>query len=89
MTPRLPGKFVWFEHVCNDIAKARAFYEPLLGWHVEATPMGAQTHHLIYNGHERIGGFRAAEADTPSHCITSKDRLTEPRNEPSVDQYSA
>jgi predicted enzyme related to lactoylglutathione lyase len=67
MTPQLPGKFVWFEHVCPDIAKARSFYEPLLGWHVEATPMGAQTHHLIYSGHECIGGFRAAEADTPSH----------------------
>jgi uncharacterized protein len=67
MTPRLPGKFVWFEHVCNDIAKARAFYEQLLGWHIEAMPMGAQIYHMIYNGHEGIGGFRTAEAGTPSH----------------------
>ena len=25
-------------------------------------------------------------AETPSHCMTSSDRLSEPRKEPSVDQ---
>ena len=24
-----PGRFVWYEHCSNDIAKARAFYEKL------------------------------------------------------------
>jgi hypothetical protein len=28
-------------------------------------------------------------AETPSHCMTNSERLTEPRKEPSVDQYSA
>ena len=31
----LPGKFVWFEHVSNDIAAARAFYEKLFEWNTE------------------------------------------------------
>ena len=44
---RIPGKFIWFEHVANDIAKARAFYEPLFGWHAESMPMGGQTYHMI------------------------------------------
>lgn len=66
MTPRLPGKFVWFEHLSPDIAKARAFYEPLFGWHIEAMPLGDRTYHLILNGNEGIGGFRTAEPGTPS-----------------------
>jgi uncharacterized protein len=63
----LPGKFVWFEHVSNDIAKARAFYQPLLNWHIEAMPMGDQTYHMIMNGSEGIGGFRTAPPGVPSH----------------------
>ncbi|HEX6703919.1 MAG TPA: VOC family protein [Albitalea sp.] len=51
------GKFIWFEHASNDHAKARAFYEPLFGWHVEAMPMGAQSYPVIHNGSEGIGGL--------------------------------
>ncbi|MFZ2651438.1 MAG: VOC family protein [Burkholderiaceae bacterium] len=63
----LPGKFVWFEHVSNDIAKARAFYQPLLNWHIEAMPIGDQTYHMILSGAEGIGGFRTALPGVPSH----------------------
>jgi predicted enzyme related to lactoylglutathione lyase len=68
-TPHLPGKFVWFEHVSNDTARARAFYEPLFGWHAEAMPMGEQTYHMLMNGEHGIGGLRSAEAGVPSHWI--------------------
>ncbi len=37
----LPGKFVWFEHLSNDIAKARGFYEKLFGWNTEMMAMGS------------------------------------------------
>jgi len=57
----LPGKFVWFEHVSNDIAKARAFYEPLFNWHVERMPMGDQTYNMIMAGNGGTGGLRQAE----------------------------
>lgn len=63
----LPGKFVWFEHVSNDIEKARAFYEPLFGWHVENTPMGGKTYPMVMNGSQAIGGMRTAEPGIPSH----------------------
>src|SRR5437588_4348602 len=31
-----PGRFVWFEHLSNDIPRARAFYEKLFGWNTES-----------------------------------------------------
>jgi predicted enzyme related to lactoylglutathione lyase len=57
----LPGKFVWFEHASGDTAKARAFYEPLFGWHVEGMPMGPTQYTMILNGDSGIGGFVQAE----------------------------
>src|SRR5438552_3808945 len=57
----LPGKFIWFELATADVAKARAFYEPLFGWHVESMPMGDQSYHMIHNGDQGIGGFAAPE----------------------------
>jgi len=63
---RLPGKFVWFEHVSNDVAKARAFYEQLFGWHVESMPMGDQPYHMILNAATGIGGLRTAEPGMPN-----------------------
>jgi predicted enzyme related to lactoylglutathione lyase len=63
----LPGKFVWFEHVSGDFAKARAFYEPLFGWHVESMPMGEQSYSMITNGGDGIGGLSRPEGKEPSH----------------------
>ena len=65
----LPGKFVWFEHVSNDVAKARAFYEPLFGWHVERITMGdGPPYSMIHNDNVGIGGLTTPEkAGTPSH----------------------
>ena len=63
----LPGKFVWFEHVSNDAAKAKAFYSALCGWTVSPMPMGDQPYDIIMNGADGIGGFRTAEPGMPSH----------------------
>jgi uncharacterized protein len=64
----LPGKFVWFEHVSNDLVKARAFYEPLFNWHVERMTIGDQTYHMVMAGNGGIGGLRQAETPaTKSH----------------------
>jgi uncharacterized protein len=64
----LPGKFVWFEHASNDPAKARAFYEPLFGWHVENMPMGEMQYAMIMNGADGIGGFM--QADGSAHWVS-------------------
>ena len=65
----LPGKFVWFEHLSSDVAKARAFYGALCGWTFSPMPMGEQAYDIIMNGAEPrgIGGFRAAAPGMPSH----------------------
>ena len=55
---RLPGKFVWFEHISNDIPAARNFYDPLFHWHTEALPMGAGHYPMVMNRGQGIGGFR-------------------------------
>jgi predicted enzyme related to lactoylglutathione lyase len=66
-TPTLQGKFVWFEHVSGDTQKARAFYQPLFGWHVEAMPTGDQSYPMILNGDHGIGGLRQAAAGEAPH----------------------
>lgn len=68
--PQLPGKFVWFEHASNDVPAARRFYEALIGWHVEAMPVGDQTYSMILSGTEGIGGFRSAEPGQPPGWIS-------------------
>lgn len=65
----IPGKFVWFEHVSNDLRRARTFYQSLFGWHVESIPMGEQRYPLLMNGSDGIGGLRSAEPGTPSHWL--------------------
>jgi uncharacterized protein len=67
----LPGKFVWFEHVSNDIAKARAFYEPLFGWHTESMTMpGSDPYPVIHNGNAGIGGYAKAAAGAPNAWLS-------------------
>lgn len=58
---RLQGKFVWFEHVSNEVEAASRFYAEWLGWQIERMPMGDAPYPMILNAGEGIGGFRAAE----------------------------
>jgi predicted enzyme related to lactoylglutathione lyase len=67
----LPGKFVWFEHVSNDIPKARAFYEALFGWHTETMPMpGGEPYPVIHNGGAGIGGYSKAPPGVPNAWLS-------------------
>jgi uncharacterized protein len=61
--PRLTGKFVWFEHSSPDTAKARAFYEALLGWHTESMLVGDQRYSMIMAGNEAIGAYTTSQPD--------------------------
>jgi uncharacterized protein len=69
-TSYLPGKFIWFEYVTNDIQKARAFYEPLFGWHAETMPLGDEPYHMLLNGEQGIGGLTKAQAGEPNHWLS-------------------
>src|SRR2546428_14129032 len=61
----LPGKFVWFELVAKDTKKAQAFYGEVLGWKVQAFPMGDSTYEMISAGETMIGGFAPFKAGGP------------------------
>lgn len=63
------GKFVWFEHVSNNLDAARKFYAELFAWKSDGLPMGGQTYHMVQNGSDAIGGFRTAPAGVPSHWM--------------------
>ena len=73
---RLPGKFVWFEHVSNDIPAARAFYDPLFRWHTESMPVGSQRYPMIMNGDHGIGAYRAlVEENLDGHMVSVVGQL--------------
>lgn len=65
----LHGKFVWFEHASSNIALARAFYEPLFGWHTEAMPVGDRRYHMILNNNQGIGGFGSVDTGERSRWM--------------------
>jgi len=46
---RLPGKFVWFELVTDDLAAASRFYEAVFGWRFRAVAGAPASYHLIEN----------------------------------------
>lgn len=66
MAHRLPGKFVWFEHLSADPATAQRFYDALFGWRSEEVSMGDAAYPMIHAGEQGIGGYRQIEPDVPS-----------------------
>ena len=70
-TPYLPGKFVWFELLTQDIDKAVKFYDGLFGWHSARVPMdGAEPYPMINNGDQAIGGYRQGPPGVKSHWVS-------------------
>ena len=66
-----PGRFVWFEHLSNDIPKARQFYEKLFGWNTETMPMSSgDPYAMIHNGEAAIGGYAQAPAGSPPQWMS-------------------
>jgi hypothetical protein len=68
--PRIPGKFVWFEHVSKEPKKAQAFYGEVLGWKIEGAPMGDFTYEMIKAGAETIGGYAQPQNGEGPHWIS-------------------
>lgn len=66
----LPGKFVWFELVTADRARAEGFYGEVLGWKTAPMKMGADEYTLIMNGEAPVGGVTAAEGKEAPHWIS-------------------
>lgn len=69
-TPYLPGKFVWFELLTQDIDKAMKFHDALFGWRSSRVPMGeGEAYPIIHNGEESIGGYRKGPPGVASHWV--------------------
>lgn len=61
------GRFVWFEYVSKDAAKAQGFFGELFGWSTKSIPMpeGAYTMIAAPDG-TTIGGYGTAEGASPA-----------------------
>lgn len=51
------GQFVWRELMTSDVAKAKAFYGPLLGWTFVDMPMPTGMYTLAKKGDENVAGM--------------------------------
>lgn len=70
-TPYLPGKFVWFELLTQDIDKAMHFHDDLFGWRSSRVPMGdGEPYPMIHNGEQAIGGYRQGPPGVKSHWVS-------------------
>ncbi len=70
-TPYLPGKFVWFELLTQEIDKAMKFYDGLFGWRSSRVPMGeGEPYPIIHNGDQSIGGYRKGPPGVKSHWVS-------------------
>ena len=70
-TPTLPGKFVWFELLTQDIDRAMKFYDGLFGWRSARVSMGAdEPYPMINNGDQAIGGYRKGPPGVKSHWVS-------------------
>ena len=70
-TPYLPGKFVWFELLTQDIDAAMRFYDGLFGWRSARVPMGDdEPYPMIHNGEQPIGGYRKGPPGVKNHWVS-------------------
>ena len=54
--PYLPGKFVWFDLVTDDLAATRAFYGAVFGWQFETIGDPPQSYTVIRNAQQNMAG---------------------------------
>ncbi len=66
------GAFCWADLMTPDLARAKAFYEPLFGWKFEARPQDSSGYLQIKNGAKAIGGIPPAgqrDPNIPPHWL--------------------
>jgi hypothetical protein len=62
------GRFVWFEYVSTDAAKARGFFGELFNWGAQEVPMPQGAYTMIALGKDTIGGYLAPPPGAPTHA---------------------
>lgn len=68
------GEFSWNELMTNDPAKAKAFYQTLLGWETREINVGDMVYTLFRTGDKEIGGMlqipATEKANIPPHWMS-------------------
>jgi predicted enzyme related to lactoylglutathione lyase len=54
--PNSHGDFIWYELLTSDAAAAKAFYDPVVGWDIEATANNPMNYRMIQTPSGRAGG---------------------------------
>ena len=60
------GKFVWFDYVSKDPAKAQGFFGELFNWKTREVPMPQGAYTMIASGEKTIGGYMAPPEGAPA-----------------------
>lgn len=64
-----PGRFVWYDLMTTDAARALPFYTTLFGWRAETMPMGGAGEYTMFHvGDEGLGGMVPLD---PAHGVSS------------------
>jgi len=66
MTNIPTGRFVWFEYVSTNAAKAQGFYGEVFGWGTRDVPMPGQPYTMIAVHGDTIGGYRPTPEGAPA-----------------------
>jgi uncharacterized protein len=68
MTTIPTDRFVWFEYVSQDAAKAQGFFGELFNWGTQSVPMPEGAYTMITAGKDTIGGYLPTPAGAPAHA---------------------
>src|SRR5262245_14161654 len=62
------GRFVWFEYVSKEAAKAQGFFGELFNWGTQYVPMPEGAYTMISLGKDTIGGYLPTPTGAPAHA---------------------
>jgi predicted enzyme related to lactoylglutathione lyase len=61
------GSFIWYELLTADAAAAKAFYDPVVGWDIEAEASNPMNYRMIRAGAGHAGGVMELTAEMREH----------------------
>lgn len=65
------GRFVWFEYVAGDLARAQAFFGEVFNWKTQTMPapgLPGGVYTMIAAGEHMLGGYLETPAGAPPHA---------------------
>lgn len=65
--PNPHGDFIWYELLTADAAQAKAFYDPVIGWDIEATANNPMNYRMIRTPSGHAGGVMEITANMREH----------------------